>query len=50
MDTARDEEKSYYNLKFELEEAKKRRGGRRLEDMAEDARKGNKRPAGDVDP
>jgi hypothetical protein len=50
MDTARDEEKSYYDLKFELEEAKKRCGGRRLEDLAEDARKGNKRPAGDVDP
>jgi hypothetical protein len=50
MDTARDEEKLYYDLKFELEEAKKCRGGRRLEDMAEDARKGNKRPAGDVDP
>jgi hypothetical protein len=50
MDTARDEEKLYYDLKFELEEAKKRRGGHHLEDLAEDARKGNKRPASDVDP
>jgi hypothetical protein len=49
MDTARDEEKSYYDLKFELEEARKRRGSRRLEDMAEDAKKGNKQPPGDVD-
>jgi hypothetical protein len=49
MDTARDEEKSYYDLKFELEEARKRHGSRRLEDMAEDAKKGNKRPPGDVD-
>jgi hypothetical protein len=50
MDTTRDEEKLYYDLKFELEEAKKCRGGHCLEDLAEDARKGNKRPAGDVDP
>jgi hypothetical protein len=49
MDTARDEEKSYYDLKFELEEARKRRGSRRLEDMAEDAKRGNKRPPGDID-
>jgi hypothetical protein len=40
---------SYYNLKFKLEEARKHRGGYCLEDMAEDARKGNKRPPGDID-
>jgi hypothetical protein len=50
MDTTRDKEKSYYDFKFELEEAKKRRGGCCLEDLAKDARKGNKRPASDVDP
>jgi len=50
MDVARDEEQSFYQMKFDLAEAKKHRGGRRLEDLAQDASKRGKRPSGDVDP
>jgi len=50
MDVARDEEQSFYQMKFDLAEAKKHRGGRRLEDLAQDASKKGKKPSGDVDP
>jgi hypothetical protein len=49
-DVARDEEQSYYQLKFDLTEAKKHRSGRHLEDMAQDVTKSNKRPAYNTDP
>jgi hypothetical protein len=48
-DAARDEEQSFYQLKFDLAEAKRHRSGRCLGDMARDASK-SKRPAYDVDP
>jgi hypothetical protein len=48
-DVARDEEQSFYQLKFDLVEAKKHRSGRRLGDMARDASK-SKKLAYDVDP
>jgi hypothetical protein len=48
-DVARDEEQSFYQLKFNLAEAKKHRSGRHLGDMARDASK-SKKPAYDIDP
>jgi hypothetical protein len=48
-DTARDEEQSFYQLKFDLAEARRHRTGRRLGDMARDASK-SKKPAYNVDP
>jgi hypothetical protein len=46
---ARDEEQSFYQLKFDLAEAKKHRSGRHLGDMARDASK-SKKLAYNVDP
>jgi len=37
-------------MKFDLAEAKRHRGGRRLEDLAQDAKKQGKKPSTDVDP
>jgi hypothetical protein len=48
-DAARDEEQSFYQLKFDLAEARRHRTGRCLGDMAQDASK-SKEPAYDVDP
>jgi hypothetical protein len=48
-DAARDEEQSFYQLKFDLAEAKKHRSDRHLGDMAQDTSK-SKKPAYDVDP
>src|SRR6266850_2110223 len=50
MDVVRDEEQSFYQMKFDLAEAKRHRGGRRLEDLAQDASKQGKKPSTDVDP
>jgi len=50
MDVARDEEQSFYQMKFDLAEAKKHRGGRHLEDMAQDASQKGRKPAKDIDP
>ena len=50
MDAARDEEQSFYQLKFDLAEAKRHRGGKHLEDLAQDAGKQGRKPFGDVDP
>jgi hypothetical protein len=50
MDAARDEEQAYYQLKFDLAEARKHQGGLQLEDLAQDAKKSGKRPASDIDP
>jgi len=50
MDVVRDEEQSFYQMKFDLAEAKRHRGGRRLEDLAQDAGKRGRKPATDVDP
>jgi len=50
MDVARDEEQSFYQMKFDLAEAKRHRGGRCLEDLAQDAGKQGKKPSRDVDP
>jgi|SRR6266850_2414768 len=50
MDMVRDEEQSFYQMKFNLAEAKRHRGGRCLEDLAQDASKEGKKPSGDVDP
>ena len=50
MDVARDEEQSFYQMKFDLAEAKRHRGGKRLEDLAQDAKKQGRKPATDVDP
>jgi hypothetical protein len=51
MQAAREEERLFYELKFDLGEAKRHKGRRRLDDMAHDAsnRRG-KRPTGDTDP
>jgi hypothetical protein len=53
MDAAAEEEKIYYQTKFDIAESRRHRGRgtRRLDDMAHDAknRKG-KRPSGDIDP
>jgi Retrotransposon gag protein len=43
-DTVRDEEQSFYQLKFNLAEAKKHRSGRCLEDMAQDASRARSQP------
>src|SRR6267142_1338871 len=40
----------FYQIKFDLAEAKRHRGGRCLEDLAQDANKQGKKPPGDVDP
>jgi Retrotransposon gag protein len=48
-DAARDEEQSFYQLKFNLAKARRCRMGRCLGDMAQDASK-SKKPAYDVDP
>jgi hypothetical protein len=48
-DAARDKKQSFYQLKFDLAEAKKHRSGRHLGDMAWDASK-SKKPAYDTDP
>jgi hypothetical protein len=48
-DAARDEEQSFYQLKFDLAEARRHRMGRHLGDMAWDASK-SKKPAYNVDP
>jgi len=37
-------------MKFDLAEAKRHRGGKRLEDLAQDAKKQGKKPSTDVDP
>src|SRR6267142_1394711 len=50
MDVVRDEEQSFYQMKFNLAEAKRHRGGKRLEDLAQDAKKQGKKPSTDVDP
>jgi len=50
MDVARDEEQSFYQMKFDLAEAKRHRGGKRLEDLAQDAKKSGRKPTTDVDP
>jgi len=50
MDMARDEEQSFYQMKFDLAEAKKHRGGRHLEDLAQDASKKSEKPSRDIDP
>jgi len=49
MDVVRDEEQSFYQMKFDLAEAKRHRGGRCLEDLAQDAKKQGKKPSTDVD-
>jgi len=50
MDAARDEEQSFYQLKFDLQEAKKHRKGNQLEDLAQDAKAKGRKPTTDVDP
>jgi len=50
MDVVRDEEQSFYQMKFDLAEAKRHRGGRHLEDLAQDASKRGKKPFRDMDP
>src|SRR6267142_2475564 len=50
MDVVRVEEQSFYQMKFNLAEAKRHRGGKRLEDLAQDAKKQGKKPSTDVDP
>jgi len=50
MDVVRDEEQSFYQMKFDLAEAKRHRRGRRLEDLAQDAGKRGRKPATDVGP
>src|SRR6267142_329342 len=50
MDAARDEEQSFYQMKFDLAEAKKHRKGNRLEDLAQDTRSKGRKPSTDVDP
>src|SRR6267142_2206766 len=50
MDVARDKEQSFYQMKFDLAEAKRHRGGKCLEDLAQDAKKSGRKPATDVDP
>jgi len=50
MDVVRDEEQSFYQMKFDLAEAKRHRGGKHLEDLAQDAKKQGKKPSTDVDP
>jgi len=50
MDVVRDEEQSFYQMKFDLAEAKRHRGGRCLEDLAQDAGKHGRKPTTDVDP
>jgi len=50
MDAARDEEQSFYQMKFDLAEAKKHRRGNRLKDLAQDAKAKGRKPATDVDP
>jgi len=37
-------------MKFDLAEAKRHRGGKRLEDLAQDAKKQGRKPSTDVDP
>jgi len=39
MDVVRDEEQSFYQMKFDLAEAKRHRGSRCLKDLAQDTRK-----------
>jgi hypothetical protein len=48
-DVARDKEQSFYQLKFDIVEAKKHRSGRHLGDMAQDPSK-SKKLAYNVDP
>jgi len=50
MDVVRDEDQSFYQMKFDLAKAKRHRGGRLLEDLAQDAKKCGKKPSTDVDP
>src|SRR6266850_4817856 len=50
MDVVRDKEQSFYQMKINLAEAKRHRGGNHLEDLAQDARKQGKKPSTDVDP
>src|SRR6267142_2219240 len=50
MDVVRDEEQSFYQMKFDLAEAKRHRGGKCLKDLAQDAKKSGRKPATDVDP
>jgi len=50
MNVVRDEEQSFYQMKFDLVEAKRHRGGKCLEDLAQDAKKQGKKPSTDVDP
>ena len=50
MDVARDEEQSFYQMKFDLAEAKRHRGGRHLDDLTQDAKKQGKKPSTDLDP
>jgi len=50
MDVVRDEEQSFYQMKFDLAKAKRHRGGRHLEDLAQDAGKHGRKPTTDVDP
>jgi len=50
MDVVRDKEQSFYQMKFNLTEAKRHRGGKHLKDLAQDAKKQGKKPSTDVDP
>jgi len=50
MDVVRDKEQSFDQMKFDLAKAKRHRGGRRLEDLAQDARRRGRKPTTDVDP
>ena len=50
MDVARDKEQSFYQMKFDLAEAKQHRGGKHLEDLAQDAKKQGRKPSTDMDP
>ena len=50
MDVVRDEEQSFYQMKFDLAEAKRHRGDRHLKDLAQDAKKRGRKPPMDVDP
>jgi len=50
MDVVRDKEQSFYQMKFNLAEAKRHRGGKGLEDLAQDTKKHGKKPSTDVDP
>ena len=46
----RDEEQSFYQMKFDLAKAKRHRGGKCLEDLAQDTGRHGRKPTTDVDP